>query len=96
MIESTKAIVLHQIKYSDSGIVVQLYTLKYGRIACLIKGLRSKKSGKHNVLFQPLSILDMVIYYKASREVQIMKDFSASYSPADIYSDIRKSSVAIF
>ena len=96
MIESTKAIVLHQIKYSDSGIVVQLYSHKYGRIACLIKGLRSKKSGKHNVLFQPLSILDMVIYYKASREVQIMKDFSASYSPADIYSDIRKSSVALF
>ena len=96
MIESTKAIVLHQVKYSDSGIVVQLYSHKYGRIACLIKGLRSKKSGKHNVLFQPLSILEMVIYYKASREIQIMKDFSASYSPADVYSDIRKSSVAIF
>ena len=96
MIESTKAIVLHQIKYSDSGIVVQLYSRKYGRIACLIKGLRSKKSGKHSVLFQPMSILDMAIYYKASREIQVMKDFSASYSPADVYADIRKSSVAIF
>ena len=96
MIDSTKAIVLHQIKYSDSGIVVQLYSRKYGRLACLIKGLRNKKSGKHNVLFQPLSILDMAIYYKASREIQIMKDFSASYSPSDVYSDIKKSSVAIF
>ena len=96
MIDSTKAIVLHQIKYSDSGIVVQLYSRKYGRIACLIKGLRNKKSGKHNVLFQPMSILDMAIYYKASREIQIMKDFSASYSPSDVYSDIKKSSVAIF
>lgn len=96
MIDSTKAIVLHQIKYSDSGIVVQLFARKYGRISCLIKGLRSKNSGKHNVLFQPMSILEMAIYYKESREMQIMKDFSASYSPADIYSDIRKSSVALF
>jgi len=96
MIDSTKAIVLHQIKYSDSGIVVQLFSRKFGRISCLIKGLRSKNSGKHNVLFQPISILEMAIYFKESREMQIMKDFSASYTPADIYSDIRKSSVALF
>lgn len=96
MIESTKAIVLHQIKYSDSGIVVQLFSRKFGRISCLIKGMRSKNSGKHNVLFQPMSILEMAIYYKESREMQIMKDFSASFSPADIYSDIRKCSVALF
>jgi len=96
MIDSSKAIVLHQIKYSDSGIVVQLFSRKFGRISCLIKGLRSKNSGKHNVLFQPMSILEMAIYYKESREMQIMKDFSASYSPADVYSDVRKSSVALF
>ncbi len=96
MIDSTKAIVLHQIKYSDSGIVVQLFSRKFGRISCLIKGLRSRNSGKHNSLFQPMSILEMEIYYKESRDMQIMKDFSSSYSPADVYSDIRKSSVALF
>jgi DNA repair protein RecO (recombination protein O) len=96
MIESTKAIVLHQIKYSDSGIVVQLYTRKFGRQSCLIKGMRNKKSGKHNVCFQPMSILELAFYHKESRGMQVMKDFSVSYSPSDIFSNIKKSSVAIF
>ncbi len=96
MLEKTRGIVLHQIKYSDSGIVAQLYTKKFGRQSFLIKGIRNRKSGKHNGLFQPLFILDLEIYFKESREMNLLKEFSAAYSPSDIYSDIRKSSVAIF
>jgi len=96
MIDSTKAIVLHQIKYSDSGIVAQLYTRKFGRQSCLIRGMRNKKSGKHNVFFQPMSILELILYHKESRGMQVMKDFSVSYSPSDIYSNVKKGSVAIF
>jgi len=96
MLEKTKGIVLHQIKYSDSGIVVQIYTRKFGRQSFLIKGMRNRKSGKHTILFQPMFILDLELYYKASREMQTIKEFSVSFSPFDIYSDTRKSSVAIF
>jgi DNA repair protein RecO (recombination protein O) len=96
MIEKTRAIVLHQIKYTDSGIVVQFYTRKFGRQSVLIKGMRKKKSGRHNVFFQPMFILDLVLYYKETREMQVIKEFSVSYTPADIYLNIKKSSVAIF
>jgi DNA repair protein RecO (recombination protein O) len=96
MIEKTGAIILHQLKYTDSGIIVQVYTRKIGRISVLIKGMRNKKAGRHNIHFQPLSILDLVIYFKASRGIQVLKEFSVSYSPADIQSNIRKSSMAIF
>jgi len=96
MIEKTGAIVLHQLKYSDTGIVVQCYTRKFGRLSFLIKGMRNKKAGKHNIHFQPLSILELVVYYKGSREMQILKEFSAIYSPADIQSNIKKSCIAIF
>lgn len=96
MIEKTRGIILHQVKYSDSGIVVQVYTRKFGRLSFLIKGLRNKKAGKQNVFFQPLFILDLEIYYKASREIQMLKDFSVYYSPVNIQSEIKKSSVAIF
>lgn len=96
MIEKTGAIILHQLKYTDSGIIVQVYTRKIGRISVLIKGMRNKKAGRHNIHFQPLSILDLVIYFKASRGIQVLKEFSVSYSPADIQSNIKKSSMAIF
>ena len=96
MLEKTKGIVLHQIKYSDSGIIAQLYTRKFGRQSFLIRGMRNRKSGKHNILFQPMYVLDLEISYKESREMNVLKEFSVSYSPYDIYSDIKKSSVAIF
>ncbi len=96
MIEKTRGIILNQIKYTDSGIIARLYTRKFGRQSFLIRGMRSRKSGKHNILFQPMYILDLEISYKESREMNVLKEFSVSYSPYDIYSDIRKSSVAIF
>lgn len=96
MIVKTRGVVLHQLKYTDSGIVVQLYTRKFGRLSFLVRGMGRRKTGKHNVLFQPLFILDLEMYYKESREMQLIKEFSVSYSPADIFSDIKKTSVAIF
>jgi DNA repair protein RecO (recombination protein O) len=96
MIEKTGAIILHQLKYTDSGIIVQAYTRKFGRLSLLIKGMRNKKTGRHNVHFQPLSVLDLVIYFKESREIQMLKEFSISYSAADIQNNIKKSCIAIF
>lgn len=96
MLEKTRGIVLHQIKYTDSGIIAQLYTRKFGRQSFLIRGMRNRKSGRHNILFQPLFILDLEIQYKASREMQVLKEFSVSYTPHDFHSDIKKGCVAIF
>ena len=96
MIEKTSGIVLHQIKYTDSGIVAQVFTRKFGRQSYLVRGMRNRKSGKHNVLFQPMFILDLEINYREAREINFLKEFSISYSPYNIYSDVRKSSVAIF
>jgi DNA repair protein RecO (recombination protein O) len=62
----------------------------------MIKGMRSRKSGKHNVLFQPMFILDLIFYYRESRSVQILKEFSVSYSPAETYADVKKSCIALF
>ena len=96
MLEKTKGIILHQIKYTDSGIVAQLYTRRFGRQSFLIKGMRNKKAGKHNIMFQPMFILDLEMYYKPSREMQVLKEFSVSFTPYDIHSNIKKSCVAIF
>jgi DNA repair protein RecO (recombination protein O) len=96
MLDKTRGIVLHQIKYTDSGIVSQMYTRKFGRQSFLVKGMRNRKTGKHNILFQPMFILDLELYYKASREMQSLKEFSVFFTPYDIYSNIKKSCVALF
>ncbi|NSW94922.1 MAG: DNA repair protein RecO [Bacteroidales bacterium] len=96
MLEKTKGIVLQQIKYTDSGIVVHLFTRSFGRRSFILKGVRNKKCGKHNVFFQPLFLLDLVFYNKESRSMPVIKEFSVSYAPGDIYSNARKSCMALF
>lgn len=96
MLVKSKGVILHQIKYTDSGIIVQAYTRELGRLSILVKGMRSKKSGRHSVLFQPMLVLDLVFYYKQSRSIQLLKEFSVSYLPADIYTDVKKSCIALF
>jgi DNA repair protein RecO (recombination protein O) len=96
MLEKTRGIVLHQIRYTDSGIVVQMYTKRFGRQSFLLRGMRNKKNGKHNILFQPMFILDLEQYYKPTREMQSLKEFSVFFTPYNIYDNIKKSSVAIF
>jgi len=96
MLEKTRGIILHQIKYTDSGIIAQIYTRKFGRQSFLIKGMRNRKAGKHSILFQPMFILDLVMYYKTSREMQSLKEFSVFFTPYNIHSNVKKSCVAIF
>ena len=96
MLEKTRGIILHQIKYTDSGIVARLYTRKFGRQSFMIKGMRNRKAGKHIILFQPLFILDIEMQYKASRELQVLREFSVAFTPYDIYADIKKSCIAMF
>ncbi len=96
MITKTSGIVLNQIKYSDTGIVVQIFTGQLGRQSFLVKGTRNRKAGKNAILYRPFTILDMVIYSRDSRSMQSIKEVSVEYAPAGIYSNILKSSMAIF
>lgn len=58
--------------------------------------MRGKKSGKHNVFFQPLFINDMQVYFNENRGVQVLKEFTPEYIPNDINDNVKKSCVALF
>jgi len=96
VLEKTRCIALNPVRYSDSSIIARLYSREYGRLSLMIKGINSRKKNKRSIMFQPLFILDLEIYYKASRELQIMKEATVSFAPHNIYSDVKKSCVAMF
>ncbi|MBP8959269.1 MAG: DNA repair protein RecO [Bacteroidales bacterium] len=96
MIDKTAGIVLRQFKYTDSSIILHVFTESFGRLSLMLKSAGNKKSGIYKAYLLPLTIVDFVIYYKESREIQILKEFSLKYSPAGIYNNITKSTVALF
>lgn len=56
--ESKLALVLHTRAYSETSLLVDLFTLEYGRISCIAKGAKRPKSKFRGILqpFMPLSI----------------------------------------
>ena len=63
MITKTKGIVLNYIKYGDTSIICKIYTKSFGVQSYIINGIRNSKS-KNIGLYQPLNILDLVVYNK--------------------------------
>lgn len=57
-IELQPAYLLHSRNYRDSSVIADMWTLKYGRVAVLIKGARRRKGGSKHLLvpFTPLLI----------------------------------------
>ncbi len=94
MFHQTKGIVLSSIKYAESSVICKIYTEKFGLISYLINGVRKKK-GKSNY-YQPLSILDMTVYYKQKSSLQRVKEAKPFIQYKAIPFDIKKSSIAMF
>jgi DNA repair protein RecO (recombination protein O) len=96
MLEKTKGILLHQLKYNDSAVIVQFYTKDYGRQSFIIRGVRGKRKGNQAAMLQPMSVLELVAYFKRTREVQPVKEYTPSFVPLNIHNNIKKSCIALF
>ena len=93
---STRGIVFRQTKYSDSSLVVRILTEEMGLRSYIIKGARGPKSRIKAGLFQPLTLLDLVVSQKEKTDLQHIREVRAAYPYRSIYSDIRKSSILLF
>jgi DNA repair protein RecO (recombination protein O) len=47
-------------------------------------------------LFQPLTLLDMVVYHKENASISRIKEVRCSYHFQTIYNDVKKSTVSLF
>ncbi len=74
----TEALVLSKLNYGDTSSIVALFTKDYGRLSAIIKGSRGPKS-KIGSIADPLNHLQVILYKKDTREIQIL-------SSADIIS----------
>jgi DNA repair protein RecO (recombination protein O) len=98
MLHKTKGIVLKTVKYGETSLVVTIYTELFGIQTYMVNGVRSfskKGMGKAN-LFQPASMLDLVIYNNEFKNLQRIKEFKWSYLYESIFFDIIKTAVALF
>ena len=73
MLQKTKGIVLHTLKYNDTSIIVDMYTELSGRTSFLVPVPRSRKAAVKSVLFQPLSFIEFEADYRPNTTLYRVK-----------------------
>jgi DNA repair protein RecO (recombination protein O) len=96
MFHTTRGIVFRQTKYSDSSLVVRILTEEMGLRSYIVKGARGPKSKMKTSLFQPLTLLEMVVSQKEKADLQHIREVRVAYPYQSIHNDIRKSSILLF
>lgn len=96
MLEKTSGIVLHSFRYGETSIIARVFTRELGLQSYMIPGVRKTKAKIRQNLFQPLTLVDLVVYHKKRGGLQHIKEISCPSSYQSIPFDILKSSIAIF
>ena len=96
MLQKTKGIVLHVLKYADASLIVDVYTERFGRLAFSVRMSKSKRSQVRTSLFQPLALLDMEIDYKPNRQLQRVQSMASEYPYSTIPYNPVKSTIAMY
>lgn len=96
MLLKTKGIVLKTIKYGETSLIVDIFTLEKGRLSYIISGVRKKNSRVSASLLQVMSILDLVVYHTDREKLHRIKEVKPAFFFTSIPFDIRKSSMLLF
>jgi len=96
MLHKTPGIALKTTNYTDNSIVVHIFTETFAMQSYLINGARKPKARIPANLFQPLHLLDLVVYNKESNGLQRIKEAYPRPLLIDIPLDIVKGSLALF
>src|SRR5690348_13964376 len=96
MLHKTRGIVFRFTKYGETSIIVNIFTELFGLQGYIVNGVRSKSNKSKIALYQPLTLLDMVVYNRVNANLNRIKEVKCLQPFQSISMDIKKSAIAIF
>jgi DNA repair protein RecO (recombination protein O) len=99
MLHKTRGVVLTFIRYKESSIIVKIFTEAFGLCSYIVNGARSqpkgRASGSKMALYQPLTLLDLVVYHRAGHPLERIAEVRLAHPYTSIPFDVRKSTVCL-
>jgi DNA repair protein RecO (recombination protein O) len=96
MLHKTRGIVFKTTDYSESSVVVQIFTEKFGLQSYIINGAKKPKAKIGRNMLQPLHLVDMVVYHKTTGNIQRIAELKNAPLLQTIPYDVIKSCLAMF
>jgi DNA repair protein RecO (recombination protein O) len=96
MLFKTRGVVFRFTKYGETSIIVSIFTELFGLQSYIVNSVRTKSAKNKIALFQPLTLLDLVVYHRENVDILRIKEVKVLYAYQSIHQDIRKSAIAMF
>jgi DNA repair protein RecO (recombination protein O) len=96
VLHKTKGVVFRFTKYGETSIIVNIFTELFGLQSYIVNGVRSSSKRNKIALFQPLTLLDLVVYHKENANILRIKEVKCYHPYQTVTSEIRKSAIAMF
>lgn len=96
MLHKTKGIVFHYIQYSETSIIVRIFTEEFGLQSYIVKGIRSRQSKTKLALFQPLNLLDLVVYHRENKSINHIREVKVAFPYHSIPISMVKRSILMY
>ena len=91
----TGGIVINYFKHRETSIITKIYTSRFGIQSYVVNSVRKAKPRYSLSLFQPLTILDLVVYHKGGGLNRIAEIYCPNPFESITF-DVKKSSISIF
>lgn len=97
MLHHTEGIVLRTVKYSETSLVVTIFTELFGLQTYMVRGVRQSKKGSNTAaLYQPGAMLQLVVYHNPQKNLQYIREAEWKILYKHIFSDVTKHCVSVF
>ncbi len=96
ILSETEGIIFRSIKYSETSIIVDVYTENYGLKSFIVNGVRSAKSKSHSNVFQVMNQLHISFHDKEGDKLHRLTSHQFSHVYDSIFVNIYKTSVGVF
>jgi len=96
VLHQTKGIVLKTTRFRESSAIVNIYTEKLGLQTYIVNSIFAKKAKNKAAYLQPLSLLNLVVYFRENQNIKRIKEMQWAFLYRQIPFHPVKRGIAIF
>jgi len=96
MLTKTTGIVFRKLPYSETSVIVDIFTLEHGLMSYIISGVRKAKARTSASLLEVMSIVDMLAYHSDKKKLHRIKEIRSAYIYQSIPFEVKKGAMLLF
>jgi len=96
MLFKSRGIIFKSIKYSESSLILDIFTEERGVQSFIISGVRKARSKSQSGIYQTMNIVDLVAYQKENNKISRIKECKLALPYQNINFDVIRSSICMF